>query len=69
MYRPRQRWLEDTENDLQELEVSKRRQKANKKEQQTSVVKTVRVLLIGPSSQGMNKKDNYFNLTEILDKN
>jgi hypothetical protein len=42
--------------------------KGKEKEERTSVVKTVKVLT-RPSSQGVNKKDHYFILTEIWDNN
>jgi hypothetical protein len=41
--RPRLRWLGDAENDLRELKVNKWRQKANNKEEWTSVIKETEV--------------------------
>jgi hypothetical protein len=44
-----------------------KKKKANKKEEQASVMKTVRVLT-GPSSQRVNTKDHYFTLVPFETK-
>jgi hypothetical protein len=42
--RPKQRWLEDAENDLSELKVKKWKQMATNGDKLASVVKEVKVL-------------------------
>jgi hypothetical protein len=39
--RPRLRWLEDVENDVSELKVTRWKEKANNKEEWTSALKEV----------------------------
>jgi hypothetical protein len=52
--RSRMRWLEDAENDLQELKMKRLNQKTNNKEEWTSAVKEAKVL--GRLyNQGVNK--------------